>query len=126
MRPSEDPRRSFMTMESIEAANKRSGRYWFSPDTKKHFKPIVESKVFAALDPDYGDVRLWVESITGAPHSDGRRDPRRFKIARFTLASGDIMFVNGPNYETLTWASKRSAQSALYDLLNTYEEKRSQ
>ncbi len=35
------------SMEEIQQANRKAGRYWFSPDTMEFFETIIESEVIA-------------------------------------------------------------------------------
>jgi hypothetical protein len=102
----------FTNIAEIKTANKNAGRFWFSPDTVRHFAARVESRVYdAGTNADYPlGSRLWVESTR--TFNDGRE----YKIARFNVETSDISYVH-VNYRTLQFGSKATAVKALEGLL---------
>lgn len=99
----------YTNIAEITAANKAAGRFWFSADTIAFFNARVESRIYANAS---GTKRFWVDSIQDKRHPMGPQ-PREYKIAAFTVATGDIDRV----LNTPAFASAREAERYLTDNL---------
>jgi len=94
----------------IKKANEEKGFYWFSPETLRSFKALVESRVYETK-PSYENpkgARVWVESMRNADDTG-----REFKVARFDVLTGDISYERGCHGAIITFVTKKSIQEYL-------------
>ena len=108
----------YTTLKEIKYANNAAGKYWWSKDTKRMFKPKMESGIF--IEPPTEDYprgsRCWVEST--CDHTDTGRE---YKLVRFDVATGDVSYIRQPDsYDRYCYPTKAPAIKALRDML-TYQ-----
>jgi hypothetical protein len=105
----------YTNIAEIKRANARAGKFWFSKDTVRAFKPRVETRIYdGGTSEDFPEgVRYWVESTTNYDDSG-----REYKLAHFDVATGDIGYVHGPEYTRVCFDTAAQAQAYLEGLLN--------
>jgi hypothetical protein len=95
---------AFHSMADFKAANKASGRFWFSPDTMRFFRSKVEGGLIS-----FGSRQFFITSEQFVP-SEGPADPRKFTV-REALADGSVDTVG----EFQGFATKDAAVLSIYD-----------
>ena len=71
---------NFENMEQVKQANKRYGRYWFSPETMSFFNSIIETSL---LDEGF--------FVTSERYD--LEDPKRYTIRKVKNVSGHIITI---------------------------------
>lgn len=99
---------TFRNITQIKAANKAAGKYWFSPDTIRHFASRVESPIMSG--------RYWVESTRNADDSG-----REYKLC-MAHDDGDVEYVRKPGgVDIFRFATRVDAIDALTDYIADLE-----
>lgn len=88
-----------MTITDIKEANKKAGKYFFSPDTMRFFRSRVASEVYTTLWSDYA---YFVTSEINPSNKQA------YSVRRFNKKTGDVV-TEGKFFE---YSTKRAAIEA--------------
>lgn len=92
----------FNTVQQIKAANKKAGKYFFSPATMSGFNSKLHKGVWGG--------RFFVVSNQFVD-SRGKADPREYRVCKATDA-GDVNYVYNEDHSKLFFYRLREAREA--------------